>query len=162
MANTIYTHDMAMDILEIFENMLDRFDISIPSEDPGEQKEREENGGARIYGTEYSDLHDEVESLLIATLEDKGVKLVTGEYGPREDAEDPEDEAEDDAESGSEYIVSLAVDGRLDVTVKADSFDDAREKAELLDGRYDWDTLDVVSRLRAVYAEDSEGQTKDF
>lgn len=58
----IYTHDEAMLIVELFENILLKYEISVPSE------EDEERGGddVGLYGSTYSDLLDSVEDLLIA------------------------------------------------------------------------------------------------
>lgn len=60
------------------------------------------------------------------------------------------------------YRVSLLVDGRLEIEVEASSFEEARDKAENLDGEYDWDTLEVVSRLDAINAEDEIGNFVDY
>ena len=60
------------------------------------------------------------------------------------------------------YKVSVAVDGRLDIEVEARSFEEARTKAESLDGDYDWDTLEIVSHLDAVNAEDEIGNWIDY
>lgn len=61
MSNTIYTHDEALIIVEAFENVLDRYDIHVPSP---EDDEREPDNMAGLYGTTYSDLLDEVEIIL--------------------------------------------------------------------------------------------------
>lgn len=60
------------------------------------------------------------------------------------------------------YFVSVAVDGRLDIEVEANSFEEAKENAELLNGRYDWNAMEVVSRLAAVNAEDENGKFVDY
>lgn len=60
------------------------------------------------------------------------------------------------------YFVSVAVDGRLDIEVEANSFEEAKERAELLDGKYDWNMLEIVSHLTAVNAEDETGKSIDY
>lgn len=52
-------------IVELFENFLDEKGISIPCADPIEQQDRYANGNtARIYGTEYGDLVESIDSIL--------------------------------------------------------------------------------------------------
>jgi hypothetical protein len=58
----IYTHDEAMLIVELFENVLSKYEINVPSEEDEERGE----GDAGLYGSTYSDLLDNVEDLLIA------------------------------------------------------------------------------------------------
>lgn len=67
----VYTHDEAAAIVERFEDLLEAKDISIPCDDPEEQKEldNDPDNGARLYGTEYSNLLDEVEELIVAAVE---------------------------------------------------------------------------------------------
>ena len=60
------------------------------------------------------------------------------------------------------YRVSLLVDGRLEIEVEANSFEEARAKAEDLDGEYDWNALEIVSHLDAVNAEDEIGNFVDY
>ena len=62
-----------------------------------------------------------------------------------------------------EYTVNIAIDGRLDVTVRAPKgdFEKARELALLEICNADWDTLDVVGE-QAVNAEDEFGEFCDF
>lgn len=68
MSKIIYTHNVASDIVGLFEDLLEKFDITIPDDD------REGNEGeARLYGQTYSDLLDETEGLLIKLLQDAGV-----------------------------------------------------------------------------------------
>lgn len=57
------------------------------------------------------------------------------------------------------YIVSLAVDGRIDVEVEADNFEDAKEKASL--DSVDLRTMDCVG-YKAVNAEDENGVFRDY
>lgn len=59
----VYSHNIAANLIDIFEEFLDEHDINIPDE------EREGNEGeARIYGNTYDDLLYKTEISLIATL----------------------------------------------------------------------------------------------
>lgn len=62
----IYTHDEAARLVELFEDVLSRYDIHVPSP---EDDEREEDNEVGLYGSTYSDLLDEVEERLIELLE---------------------------------------------------------------------------------------------
>ena len=64
--NMIYTHDEAMLIVEMFENILTQYNIKVPSP---EDDEREPDNDASLYGSTYSDLLDGVEDKLIEILE---------------------------------------------------------------------------------------------
>ncbi len=64
--DTIYTHNLATQIVELFEDLLDENGVKLPSP---EDDERGEDNGACLYGSVYSDLLDEIEGVLIATLE---------------------------------------------------------------------------------------------
>ena len=57
------------------------------------------------------------------------------------------------------YIVSLAVDGRVEVEVEADSFKDAFEKAR--NAPYDPEDVEVVD-LKPVNATDEHGTMEDY
>lgn len=59
------------------------------------------------------------------------------------------------------YIVSIAVDGRVDVTVEANSFEEAKKKAceEVCD--VDFGELECIE-WNAVNAEDENGVFKDY
>lgn len=59
------------------------------------------------------------------------------------------------------YTVSIAVDGRIDVEVEANSFEDAKEKAcaEVYD--LDFGNLEWIE-WNAVNAEDENGVFKDY
>lgn len=57
----IYTHDEAALIIEMFENVLSEYGIKVPSP---EDDEREPDNYAALYGSTYSDLLDEVETML--------------------------------------------------------------------------------------------------
>jgi len=65
-SNKIFTHDEAMLIVEMFEDILSEYDISIPSP---EDDEREPDNMVGLYGSTYSDLLDSVEDKLIEILE---------------------------------------------------------------------------------------------
>lgn len=51
-------------ILDLFENLLDGKDITIPCSDQSEQAQREDDNDARIYGSEYFDLENSICNLL--------------------------------------------------------------------------------------------------
>jgi len=59
------------------------------------------------------------------------------------------------------YTVSIAVDGRLDIEVEADSFSDAKAKALVKFGYVDLEKMDVVN-YDAVNAESETGEFEDF
>jgi hypothetical protein len=61
----IYTHDEAARIVEMFENVLDFYNIKIPSPD---DEFREEDNDAKLYGSTYAALLDEVEDALMELL----------------------------------------------------------------------------------------------
>ena len=79
MKKTIYTHDEATRILEMFEDILEKHNICVPSQD---DEEREEDNMVGLYGSTYSDLLDEVEEKLIEIINDckKGYEVVQYEY----------------------------------------------------------------------------------
>lgn len=58
----IYTHDEAAKMIEMFEDILLKNDICIPSP---EDDEREPDNMMGLYGSTYSDLLDNIEGLLI-------------------------------------------------------------------------------------------------
>lgn len=61
----IYIHDEAMLIVELFEDVLSRYNISVPSD---EDDEREEDNMIGLYGSTYSDLLDSVERRIFSLL----------------------------------------------------------------------------------------------
>ena len=64
-------HECAVDIVEIFEDLLDDKEITVPCEDWGEESERRINeSSARVYGSEYGNLVDKIEDRLEALKED--------------------------------------------------------------------------------------------
>lgn len=66
LVNKIYTHDEAMLIVEMFEDILAQHNIKIPRP---EDDERESDNDAALYGSIYSNLLDSVEDKLIEILE---------------------------------------------------------------------------------------------
>lgn len=78
----IYTHDEAAIIVEMFEHILSENNIKVPSP---EDDEREADNDAKLYGSTYSDLLDNVEDAIIELLNkyDADTTIVTGEYSGR-------------------------------------------------------------------------------
>ncbi len=66
MNNTIYTHDEAARILEMFEDVLSKYNIHVPSP---EDDERDDDNMIGLYGSTYSELLDNVEERLITMLD---------------------------------------------------------------------------------------------
>lgn len=58
----VYTHDIAAEIVELFENVLDKYNIKVPSP---EDDERGDDNDAKLYGSEYYDLLDQVEWIVL-------------------------------------------------------------------------------------------------
>ncbi len=76
----VYTHNVAADIVELFEDLLSENGILIKSP---EDDERGDDNEAALYGTTYSNLLDQTEEILIETLEKAGVSkdnFVTGVF----------------------------------------------------------------------------------
>lgn len=75
-SDAIYTRDEAVLIVEMFESVLDTYNIKVPSP---EDDEREPDNEAKLYGSVYSDLLDNVEASLIELLEkhDEDTEIVT-------------------------------------------------------------------------------------
>ena len=59
------------------------------------------------------------------------------------------------------YIVSVAIDGRIDVEVEADSFEKAEYLAILELGNANWSTMELVG-CKSVNAEDENGTFIDY
>lgn len=78
-SDAIYTRDEAVLIVEMFESVLDTYNIKVPSP---EDDEREPDNEAKLYGSVYSDLLDNVEVSLIELLEkhDEDTEIVTDEF----------------------------------------------------------------------------------
>lgn len=75
----IYTHDEAAILLDLFESVLDRYDIVVPSP---EDDEREPDNDAKLYGSVYSELLDETEAILVDLLKrhDDKTEIVEGVF----------------------------------------------------------------------------------
>ena len=75
----IYTYDEAMLIVEMFEDVLSKYNISIPSD---EDDEREEDNMVGLYGSTYSDLFDSVEVNICSLLARcrRGEKIIENEF----------------------------------------------------------------------------------
>lgn len=71
-ANAIYTRDEAAHIVELFENVLDRYDIKVPSPD---DEFRDPDNDAKLYGTTYAELIDNVEAVLISLINKYGNRI---------------------------------------------------------------------------------------
>lgn len=64
-------HECAVDLVEIFEDLLDDKDMSIPCENWSEEAERRSTPNtAAVYGSEYGDLIDKIEARLEMLKED--------------------------------------------------------------------------------------------
>lgn len=59
------------------------------------------------------------------------------------------------------YMVSVAIDGRIDVEVEADSFEKAEYLAILELGNANWDNMELVG-CKSVNAEDENGTFIDY
>ena len=59
------------------------------------------------------------------------------------------------------HTVSIAVDGRVDVTVEAESFEDTKEKTAAKVFEMDFGELESID-WHAVNAEDENGNFKDY
>ena len=73
--HTIYTHDEAARIVELFEDILDAHGIKIPSP---EDDEREPDNEAKLYGSVYWELLDDVENSIIDLLHkyERGAEII--------------------------------------------------------------------------------------
>lgn len=83
-AGKAYTRDTAALIIEKFEDLLAAKDMRVPCSDPDERAELDgdPDNDARLYGTEYSELLDEIEAD-IAELAEKiqaGAEIVRDEF----------------------------------------------------------------------------------
>ena len=73
----IYTHDISAQIMELFENLLDQYDVTIPSP---EDEEKEPENNARLYGSVYSDLLDKVEDVIKEKLNENNISYIADEF----------------------------------------------------------------------------------
>ncbi len=78
----LYTREYATDIVNLVEDVLDRYGIKVPSP---EDDERDEDNSAAFYGSVYSELLDNIEVLLIRAAEDAKYGIVIQEYCPKFD-----------------------------------------------------------------------------
>lgn len=78
MKKTIYTHNEAAGIIDLFEDILSEYDIHVPSP---EDDEREKDNMVGLFGSVYGDLLDRVEgSLLDLLARAKGAEIIDGEF----------------------------------------------------------------------------------
>lgn len=73
--NKIYTRNEAAQIVELFENVLNDYDITVPSP---EDDDRELDNKAALYGSVYFDLLDDIENYLIDMLNRSNAEIITG------------------------------------------------------------------------------------
>ena len=71
----VYTREVAKDIINTFEDLLDEHNISIPDED----REGDE-GEARIYGMSFDRLLNKIECMVIELLDTTGVEYKEDEW----------------------------------------------------------------------------------
>ena len=71
----IYTLEVARDIMDLFEDVLDKYNIKVPSPD---DDDREPGNDAKLYGTVYGDLLSEVEDVLIRMLGSTKTNIIEG------------------------------------------------------------------------------------
>jgi len=76
-ADVIYTHTEAAEIVDIFEDLLDKYNITVPSP---EDDEKEPDNRARLYGTVYYMLLDEIEGRLIDIIDRRAENAVVVSY----------------------------------------------------------------------------------
>jgi len=77
----IYTHNLATDIVDIFEEFLQRKGIEIPCEFESEEAERHDcDNDAKLYGSEYSELLEDTEGYLMELFDELGEEYVAWEY----------------------------------------------------------------------------------
>lgn len=73
--NPVQTHKLCANIMEIFDDFLNQHNIRIPCKDKYEEKEREPDNIAALYGTEYNTLFDRIEEEVVETLEKENIKI---------------------------------------------------------------------------------------
>lgn len=75
----IFTRDEAAQIVEMFESVLDLYNIEVPSP---EDDEREPDNKVGLYGSTYYDLLDDVESCIVTLLEKHvpDVEIITNTF----------------------------------------------------------------------------------
>lgn len=73
--NKIYTRNEAAQIVELFENVLNDYDITVPSP---EDDDREPDNKVALYRSVYFDLLDDIENYLIDMLNRSNTEIITG------------------------------------------------------------------------------------
>ena len=76
---TIYTHDEAARIIDMFEEILTQHNIRVPSP---EDAERDPDNMVGLYGSTYADLLDDIEALLIELIDEaaRGCNVIEREF----------------------------------------------------------------------------------
>lgn len=79
MKKVIYTHDESARIIDMFEEILSKHNIHIPSP---EDDDREPDNMVGLYGSTYSDLLDDIEGLLVDIVDScaQGSEVVKYEF----------------------------------------------------------------------------------
>lgn len=77
----LYTHDIAANVTDLFEDLLADKGIVVPCASEDEEKDREDTeDAASLYGSEYSDLIDEVENLICEALDAYDDEYIRDEF----------------------------------------------------------------------------------
>lgn len=78
MSKKIYTQTVATNIVELFDDILERYNIRVPSDEDDER----EPDAVGLYGTTYFQLLDDVEAVLIPILQSvtPNTEIVIGIY----------------------------------------------------------------------------------
>ena len=80
-STVVFTHTVAADIVEMFDDLLCEKEISVPCDDLDEQMDRYDDGNeAGLYGMEYAGLSEQVEEYLISLLDKAGVPYKADVY----------------------------------------------------------------------------------
>ena len=86
MADTpkVFTHDIAFEIVDAFDDLLLRYGIKVPSD---EDDERGDDNDVALYGSTFSYIHDVVENYILASVQyvqsNPNCKIVPYEYSGR-------------------------------------------------------------------------------
>ena len=73
----IFTREVATDIVELFEDLLDKYDIDIPDED---REGYGDDNQARLFGGTYYELVEDVERMIIELMERTGTNYKANEF----------------------------------------------------------------------------------
>lgn len=101
----VYTLNEAAEFVELFESVLDQYDITVPSP---EDDEREEGNDARLYGSVFWDLVDKVQEKIIDIVQrvDEGAEVIADVFEDPitevSEVVDEEDSGETDQGTGRE------------------------------------------------------------